>query len=256
MGILTPLIGAAASALLQRTYLFQTETPDGIPRILAVLDAVTEENPEYTADVTQHPVEVGPEVSDHIQLKNPRLRLVGTISNTPLDLSSSIGNLIAGGTAFFSSAQARENILNTGISQAASIIGAKILGNASNPLSGGLAGAADAIARTILLNAFEQRQPFDVMTKRQKYGNMVIEKLHFPRDTRTGHQLAFEMDMIHLRIVSPFAVQINTVSEDVVTSAVDKTDLGAQSSAGVSDQASSSANKSWLRQIIKGTGKS
>jgi hypothetical protein len=249
---LGPITEGIGTAVLQRTFLLQKNTSTGIPIPLAVLDAVMEEVPEYSADVTQHPVEAGPEVSDHIQLKNPTLRLTGTISNTPLDLSVSIGNLLSGGIAAITSSQARSNLLNTGLSQAAGIVGAKLMGSSANPLAAGLAGAADAMARTILLNAYEARNPFDVVTKRQTYKNMVIEKLSYPRDNKTGFQLIFQIDLVQVRIVSPFSVQINTVSESVATSATGKTDMGNQATKQVSDQTSSAVNGSWLRSIVKG----
>lgn len=248
---LSTLVGAAGTGLLQRTYFLQTQTADGIPKILAVLDAVTEEEPTFTADVTQHPVERGPEISDHIQLKNPTLRLKGTISNSPLDLQTTIGNLIAGGLSLITSSQARQNILNTGLQQGAGIAGAALLGGASGGVAGG---AMDALMRTVLLNVYEARVPFDVITKRQRYESMVIESLRFPRDTSTGFQLAFEIEMIRLRVVSPFEVQINTVSEDVVTAATQSTNLGGQTGRAVSEQTSSAVGKSWLRSIVKGVG--
>jgi hypothetical protein len=252
--VLAPLVGAATSAALQRTYLMQMQTATGIPKLLIVLDVVKEEEPKYTADVTKHPVESGPEVSDHIQLHNPTLRLKGTISNTPLDLSSSIGNLIAGGIAAVTSSQARENILNTGLQQAASIAGAALMGGAADPLSAGLAGSADAIARTILLAAYQNKLPFDVVTRRQRYTNMVIESLSFPRDAATGYQLIFEIEMTALRIVSPLQVQLIQLAESVIPGATPSADLGSQTGGGVSSQTATAVNGSWLRQIIKGVG--
>ena len=247
MSILGPLIGAAGSGLLQRTYFLQTNTPSGIPQILVVLDAITQETPEFSADVTQHPVEFGSEVSDHIQIKNPTLTLKGTISNTPLDLQTTIGNVLSGGLAAITSSQARTNILNTGLQQGAGILGAKLLGGAAGLLSEGLAGSADALARTSLLNAFESRQPFDVLTKRQRYESMVIEKLSFPRDGSTGYQLVFEMELIRLRIVSPLTVTITQVGEDVITSATGISNLGSQAAGGTSAGFAAAGNKSILR---------
>jgi hypothetical protein len=244
------LVAAAGTGLLQRTYLLRTKTQTGLPQLLIVFDAITEETPEFTADVTQHPVEEGPEVSDHIQLKNPTLSLKGTISNNPLDLQTTIANLAAGGLDLVTSSQFRANILNTGLQQAGGIAGATLLGNASNPAQQGIAGAADAIARSALLSAFEQRLPFDVITKRQRYENMVIERLAFPRDSNTGFQLVFEIDMIRLRTVSTLTVQIDEVSENVITSATKKTNLGSQVSKGVSTAAASGGMKSLLRNPV------
>lgn len=249
---LDAISGAAGTALLQRTYFLQTQTPDGVPRLLAVLDVVKEEVPEFSAEVTQHPVEAGPEVSDHIQLKNPVMMLKGKISNTPLDLSSSIGNLLAGGTALITSSQARTNILNTGLQQAAGIAGAAVLQGASNIGSAGLAGAADAIARTILLSAYENKTPFDVVTKRQRFTSMVIERLRFPRSNETGYALDFEMELIQLRVVSPLLVQLTQLDESVINGATPSTNLGSQTTAGVSSQSQKSVSGSWLRQIVGG----
>lgn len=252
LGVLGPLSGAAGTALLQRTYLLQTQTSDGIPRLLIVLDTVSDENPTFSADVTQHPVEKGPEVSDHIQRKNTKLSLKGKISNTPLDLSVTIGNLLASGIQTITSSQARSNILNTGLQQGASIAGSALMSGASNVLSQGLAGAADALARTALLAAFDNGTPFDVITKRQRYPNMVIEDLHFPRTNQTGYALEFEMELVRLRVVSPLQVQLTQLNESVISSGTPSTNLGGQTTAAASNQAQKAVNGSWLRSIIKG----
>lgn len=255
MGLLDTLTGAALSGVLQRTYLMKSQSGGfmglGIPQILVVLDAVTEESPEFEAEVTQHPVESGSEVTDHIQLKNPTLRIKGTISNSPLDLSSSIGNVVAGGLDVITSSQARSNLLNTGLQQAVGVAGASVL-SGGNLAGGFLGGAADAIARTTLLSAFQTKQIVDVVTKRQKYTSMVIQSLSFPRDSSTGYQLIFELQLIQIRIVSPLSIQLSQVGEDVVTSAVGTSNLGSQATTGVSDSATGAVNKSWLRSIVKG----
>lgn len=248
-GVLASLKQGVGS-ILQRTYLLQTATPDGIPRLLVVMDTVNEEDPEYTADVTQHAVEQGPEVSDHIQLKNPTLTLKGKISNTPLDLSGAVANLLASGISTITSAQARSNILNTGLPQAAAIGGAALQGNAGDIASSGLAGAADAIARTALLAAYQGKLPFDVITRRQRYPGMVIQRLRFPRNNATGYALDVEIDMIALRVVSPLQVQLTQLDESVISTGTPSSDLGGQTTRQVSDQAAGSINGSWLRQGI------
>lgn len=251
--VLGLIASAAGTGLLQRTYFLQSQTQDGIPKILLVLDAVTSEEPEFLADVTEHPVESGPEVSDHIQLKNPTLKLKGTISNNPIDLQTSIGNLLAAGTDLVTSSRARVNALNSGIQQAAGIAGAALLGNSSNPFAAGLTAAADAMARTIFLSAYENRTPFDVITKRQRYESMVIERLSFPRDSQTGFQLQFEVDLKRIRIVSPLTVEIKNLAETVVTSASTNQNLGAQATRGVSAATSAAlGNNSILRTLVGG----
>lgn len=253
MGVLDSLIGGAGTALLQRTYMLQSKASNafGVPQPLAVFDAILEENPEYTADVTQHTVESGPEVTDHIQLKNPSLKLKGIISNSPIDLSSSVGNVVSGGASLFTSAQFRSNLLNTGLQQAAGQGGATLLQGASK--GGFLGGAADSLARSSLIGALQSKQIVDIVTKRQKYSSMAIQALRFPRDQSTGFALVFELDLIQIRIVSSISTLLPHVSENVATSAAGTTKLGSQVASQVSSKASAAiGNNSILRQGYEG----
>lgn len=47
-------------------------------------DATTSESHQHSAEVTNHPVERGVDITDHIQLKPFRLTLQGIVTNTPL----------------------------------------------------------------------------------------------------------------------------------------------------------------------------
>lgn len=234
--------------ILTRTIFLQTRTATGIPAPLAILDVVKEEIPEYEAMVTEHPVEEGPEVSDHIQLKNPTLRLKGVMSNTPLDAGIAIGNVLAGGLAAISSSQARSNLLNAGVSQAVGIIGANLQNKTAN-VAAGIAGAMDAVTRTILLNAYENRMPFNVITKRQRYKDMVIERMSFPRDENSGAALYFEILLKHLTIVAPLKVQLTQVAENTINTAVPATNIGGQATQAVSPQLQSAVQGSPLSNV-------
>lgn len=48
------------------------------------IDAVPDEQHEYSAEVTEHPVERGADVTDHVRLKTPRVTLRGIVSDTPI----------------------------------------------------------------------------------------------------------------------------------------------------------------------------
>lgn len=228
MGVLSALVGAAGTAVFQRTFLIETKTDNGIPRPLLVFDVVHEEEPNYEAEVTEHPVESGPEVTDHIQLKNPTLRIKGTVSATPLDLSTSIGNLISGGFSLITDSQFRGNFLNSGLQVAAGAIGAKLLHGASLDASSLLQGSADVIARSILMSAYERRARFDVVTKRVRYSSMVIESMTFPRTAETGQQLIFELQLKQIRVVSALSVQVGNTADSVLNSATSLIGLGSQ----------------------------
>jgi hypothetical protein len=249
-------ISSGAGQILGRTMFIQLNTSTGIPLPLAVLDVVKDEMVEYSADVTDHPVESGPEVSDHIQLRNPTIRLKGVISNTPLDLSVALANVAAGALAAISSAQARSNLLNSGISEGVGIVGSALQGNAGNLAANAFSGAVDAVSRTILLNAFQSKTPFSVMTKRQRYDNVVINRLSFPRTEETGYALAFEIDIKQIRIVKALKVQKTQVAENVLSTASSSTNLGSQATQAASSQISSAVQNSPLSNISSITGKS
>jgi hypothetical protein len=234
-GVLTGL-AAGLGQILGRTYFVQPNGPLGVPVPLVVLDVVTNEDVEYRADITEHPVEMGPEVSDHAQLKNPIVRLRGKISNTPLDVSVDIANILAGGIAAASSSQVRQNLLNTGLSQISGLAGAALQGKTGNLASSAFAGAMDAISRTILINVLEAKQPFSILTVRQRFDDMLIERLRFPRDENTGYALEFEMDIKHVTIVTPLTVpQFTQVAENVI-SGTGATSIGSQATQNVSAQ--------------------
>lgn len=244
-------LGALASGvgqILGRTVFLQPNTATGIPVPLVVLDVVKTESVEYETEISEHPVEAGPEVGDHAQRKNPTIRLKGTISNTPLDLSTAIANVASGALAAISTSQARSNLLNSAFSQAQGIVGSVLQGNASNLAANAAAGAVDAISRTILLNAYESSLPFTVLTRRQRFDNVIIKKLHFPRDEDTGYALEFEIDLKQIRIVNPLVVQKNTVDEAVISGASSSTNLGNQSTQSTSAQLQNAVQGSTLGQ--------
>lgn len=230
---------SAAGGALTRTFLVDPYTYNGFPKVLLVIDAVTNEDPAYTADVTEHPVEAGKEVTDHIQIKNPTLSIKGTISNSPLDLSVTIGNTLAGAVELATSSQFRENLLNTAAPQALGIAGGALQGGAAGALGQAKTGSVDALSRSLLISAFEQKRRLDVVTRRQRYTSMVIQSLKFPRDASTGFQLMFEIELKKIRIVKRSVTTIQNLAESKITSAASKTNIGGQSTAAISSKASS-----------------
>lgn len=62
------------------------------------VDATLSQEHTSAADVTDHPVEDGADVSDHVRVRAPRVRLTGVVSNTPLVASNFTGDDRAGAT--------------------------------------------------------------------------------------------------------------------------------------------------------------
>lgn len=247
-------IAGGVGQILGRTLLIQMGTTPPTP--LAVLDVVKDEIIDYEAEISEHPVEEGQEISDHVQLKNPTIRLKGVISNTPLDLSIAIANLASGTLAAITSSQARQNLLNTGVSQAVGILGSALQGNAGNLTADAYSGAVDAISRVILLNAYQAKMPFSVITKRQRFDNVVIKRLTFPRNEETGYALAFEMEIKQIRIVKTPKATPNQVTESLTPTASSATDLGSQSTQQASPQAAQAVKNSSLGDLDIVTSKS
>jgi hypothetical protein len=249
-------LAAGAGQLLGRTVLIQTNTATGIPAPLAVLDVVKDEVVEYEVDITDHPVEEGSEVSDHAQLKPTVIRLKGTISNTPLDLSVAIANIAAGALAAISSSQVRTNLLNSAASIGAGIVGTALQGKSQNIAATALTGAVDAVSRTILISACENRVPFTLITKRQTFKNVLIKKLSFPRNEETGFALEFEMEIKQVRIVTPLKVQKGQLDEKVISTASSSTSLGSQSTQLASSQMQGAVKSSPFSLLSGPTSKS
>jgi hypothetical protein len=55
------------------------------------IDATITEEHTSEAEITDHPVEVGADISDHKRVKPARVRLTGVISNTPLFFDAASG---------------------------------------------------------------------------------------------------------------------------------------------------------------------
>jgi len=122
--------------------------------------------------------------------------------------------------------------------------GKKLLLLLQTDLNEGFAGAMDAISRTILINVWEAKQPFSILTVRQRFDDMLIERLRFPRDENTGYSLAFEMDIKHVTIVTPLTVpQFTQVAENVI-SGTGATSIGSQATQDVSAQLQSQVQAS------------
>lgn len=228
---LVQLGSAAVRGALGRSFLLE-KLPNGIPKTVIIFDVVNEETPEYNADVTMMPTEEGEELTDHIQLKNPTLKLEGRISQTPIDLEVQALNIASGGLEALTNPASRSNFLDSGINAIGGSIGASLLGRgeAEDPLSG----LTDGIARTALLTAYEKRGRFTIVTKRKQYENMVISSMKFPYNKTTGLALDFVISFQQIRIAKPFSVDLKSVGNSVVSSATSEVKQGSKVTNAVS----------------------
>ena len=234
---LAALGASAARGALGRTFLLEN-TAFGIPSLVLVFDVVESEVPEFTSNVTLVPVEDNqPEITDHVQIRNPTLNLIGSISESPIDLSVQIANLAAGALQLATSSQARGNFLDSGLATTAGAVGGDLLAGGS--LGSVAGGALDILARNIILSAYERAARFTIVTRRQQFENMIIKKISFPRDRNTGRQTIFNIEFQQIRVVSPIQATVSTVGGDVVVQAVPTQSIGTQTFSAISDSLSS-----------------
>lgn len=231
--MISSIATASARGALGRTFLLEN-TPTGIPNLVLVFDAIESEVPEFEANVSLVPVEDSqPEITDHVQIRNPTLSLTGVISESPIDLSVQVANLAAGAQNLVTNNQLRDNFLDSGFSSVAGAIGGDLLSGAS--AGDAASGALDIIARQIILSAYERAARLTVVTRRQQYENMIIKKISFPRDRSTGRQTRFTMELQQIRVVSPFIANLSTTESGVSVTAVPNQSLGSQSLGVISD---------------------
>lgn len=203
-----------------RSLLTSTESKIGE----VIIDATHIENIDYSSEITDHPVEDGFSISDHIYKKPLRIRVEGSIIDTPISVVGTIKN-IAG--VFTDS-----NILN----------------NAKNFF--GTKGKKQITAFEILTGIHHDRTIIDVVCNLNTYSNMVIESLTFPRDNRTGNRLLFEVALKQITLAKVKTVTISSNPRNVQDMLNNKTNLGIQQTTEPDENQKGSA--SILHKVIFG----
>jgi hypothetical protein len=126
------------------------------------LDAVLSEQHDFESEVTEHPVESGANVSDHIRNKPATLKLECVVSNTPIFQKEVVERM--GGFR-----------------------------------KGSPGRAEDAFATLMRLR--EEQQPITVATRLKAYSNMAIASISIPRDAKTGDTMRFSLVLKEIRLV-------------------------------------------------------
>lgn len=171
-----------------------------------ILDASHMENVRYSAKLTDHYVEDGSVISDHILLQPISFSLEGSISDDSLN--------IIGYT---------ENVVNSLINN-----------NVSSLLSN--KGPKQIAAYQLLTGLYYSKSLITVVSYLDTFENMAIENLDFPVDSNTGNRLFFKIDLKKANFARVKTVNIASTStglninsgknlQDMVTP---KTNLGIQ----------------------------
>lgn len=131
-----------------------------------VIDAVIKETHELRATATEHPVESGSTIVDHIHSDPVTVQIEGVISNTPM---SAIGLTVI-----------------------------KSLANSINDQSNNHAEKAFETVERL----FAERKPITIATSLKEYQDMVLESLSVERTAHTSSSLHFRATAKQIRIVN------------------------------------------------------
>lgn len=171
------------------------------------IDCTESEVIEYAQTITDHPVESGESITDHIYSNPVRVKVQGSMVDTPLDVvgvAQKVAGIFTGGNIL---SNIKETFIGKGRKQTTAYEALKDLA-ASNA----------TITLVNYLDTFE---------------NMVIESIIFPRDVNTGARLKFEAILKQITLANVELVNINTATKDIVNK---KVKLGSQASKPVTSE--------------------
>ena len=195
---------------------------------LIMVDATISDSVSYEAEVTDYPVEDGPDISDNVRLKPVSYEITGLISESPITLKGAAASLA---TSAATALVGKRGGFNT---QLAGVVGGFIGSNLFKETVNGqdadgnqrALNPAD-VARKSLEDMWRNKQIFTIVTRRRKYDSMIIKSLQFPKTQQDGYALKFTMSVTQIRIVKPEFVLIKNIASTQAHGGK-KTQLGQQ----------------------------
>ena len=229
----------------QKRTLFRENNSDTdiIPIDCTVSRSTTLEN-----EVTMHPVEEGPDVTDHIRTKPVTMQIEGLISETPLGIEGQKAGLVSSGASY----------ANRAVGGFKGAAGGAIVGAGAGKLGAKLfqAGGSPAeLGRKALENILLGKLRFRVAIGTRILDNMIMTKLSIPEDNQTGRALKFSATLQQIMVVTGETVQIEKIAQSAAHTAGKKTNLGAQSTTEAAAQKKTSilkAGSNFLGGLFKG----
>lgn len=185
------------------------------------LDVSIQENHQFSASVSQSPIEDGSNIADHITLNPFKLSLTGQISDTPLTFLASL--------------------VGTGLGTVTDVVGDSLGGIGKTAAAAGIGSIGGLVQGTpkdprdafkYLRELYDNRQPFDVVTALARYENMVISSLNIPRNASVAKSLNFTVELEQVTIVQSSVVKIPAfqLRGDTANRGQSKTNLNKQAS--------------------------
>lgn len=200
-----------------------------------ILDATVKENFQATAEPTQHPVEAGADITDHVILKPKSLSISGIVTETPLgDFLGSIARTAGAVTASSAAGKALGKFGSQAGSTGA-LLGAVGGGLGVKTLSDAIFGSKDRVLGTIsaeFVKVRDARLPVDIQTGLQLYKNYILTSFSVSRDEKTGRSIKVDLEFKELIIVES---RLTDVAIPKVAGALNKSNNGRQSTGSLDD---------------------
>jgi hypothetical protein len=200
---------------------------DGETLELLKIDATKAEQHSLKSKATQHEVEDGGNISDHVIKGGRTVTIDGVVSDDPLTIAGAVAGNIAGITG--SLVDGLGGAVVTGV---VSKLGSELLKDGDKP-------SKDAF--DILEYIYEENIPLVIVTSIKTYTNMIMESLVMPRDVRNFNSLAFNASFKEVRIIESETVDI-PVAVTTVDGAVDNVKGGKKPSVAPDAQTASSGS--------------
>lgn len=176
------------------------------------LDATVSEDFENPSELTQHPVENGADIGDHIILKPRRLTIEGVISDAPLGVSAQLQGL-----ATTVASQIGQNLGGAAGGLVGAGVAAKTLAGILNPDSAtGSTRVRDAVRE--FTNIREAKTPLTVVTGLTQYENFVLVSFKVGRDQQTGQSIRVRLELQELLVATAKLAVIPKVKQALAES--------------------------------------
>lgn len=224
----------ALLSMLLKNGPFLTKFQDGRPidpsrpADLFVVQATMRESSVRTVEVTEYPVEDGTEGTDHAVLKPLTYSIEGKLSETPLNIAAQVAGLTA--AAGIKSAQVIGGFKGAE-SVAGFAVGASGVASNSGKLGGKLLGDSDDPFKVVLdglINIAENRRIITIVSKHEKFDNMILSNLQINRDQTTGRAVRFTAEARQLQIATAETITLQKVARSAAHSAGGKQNNGKQ----------------------------
>ena len=161
---------------------------------LLKIDATKAEEHSFKAKATQHEVEDGANISDHVIKTGRTITINGLISDDPISIAAAVVGNIAG-----IAGSLVEGIGGAVATGAVSKLGSELLSNGAKP-------SKDAL--DILEYIYEESIPLMITTSIKTYTNMIMEDLSIPRNIKNANSLEFKAVFREARIIESESVDI------------------------------------------------